>query len=283
MIDLLKFVPSTVLQHLSASEKKYLTEVFDLFDGYPSIEQMWALMDQSWVELKCDPFDIDERINCFYRHPVWLLNGLFVEAHEQSIENRKVIADWVICQQPTRVADFGGGFGGLARMIGAVSPNTQIEVVDPHPHPAAIALANKTRNVRFVPELTGKYDILIATDVFEHVPDPIGLVSETAESLYVGGQYLIANCFAPVILCHLPQLFHFNTSWDTIMRTMGLEPSASVSYGRAYEKKGELDVLSARKVAKCSARIYRWISWLPRGRSHVGRLLLAALSKCNAI
>jgi hypothetical protein len=235
MVNLAPYIPSLVLQHLTVDEASYLSEVFSRFNGYPKLEQMWALLDEPWVEYGCDPEQMDGRVTAFYRHPVWMLNGLFIEQHAQSLENRRVFADWVMRQHPARVADFGGGFGGLARFIGEVLPDTQVEVVEPHPHPAAIALAASTPNVRFVPELSGEYDLLIATDVFEHVPDPIGLAAETAEHLCIGGQYLIANCFQPVIKCHLPQLFYFQTAWDFAMQAMGLEPGKRVSYGACVQ------------------------------------------------
>lgn len=165
-----------MLLRLTANEQTYLANVFNRFNGYPSLEQLWQLMDEQWQVHNCDPLHMDDRITAFYRHPVWLLNGLFIEQDSQSLVNRHVFTDWVAAQRPVRVADFGGGFGGLARLIGARLPNTQVELVDPFPHQAAIALASDTPNVRFVPELTGTYDILIATDVFEHVPDPLLLV-----------------------------------------------------------------------------------------------------------
>lgn len=274
MTELEKFVPALVMQHLTPSEQEYLKSVFDRFGGYPDLEQIWSLMDEPWIELNCDPLNMDERVTAYYQHPVWLLNGLFVERHELSLENRRRFTQWIVDQTPQRVADFGGGFGGLARLIGEALPNAQVEVVDPHPHPAAIALAANTPNVRFVPELTGEYDILIATDVFEHVPDPIGLTAKTAEHLRIGGQYLIANCFAPVILCHLPQLFHFNASWDGVMQAMGLQPEEKVVYGRSYRCKGSLNVPAAREKAECSRKIYPIVSWLPRGEARAGRILL---------
>ena len=49
---------------------------------------------------------------------------------------------------------------------------------------------------------------MIATDVFEHVPDPVALAAKTANHLRIGCHYLIANCFFPVI-ARLPQLLHF--------------------------------------------------------------------------
>lgn len=238
--DLTTLVPPLVIHHLTAEEKAYLSQVFSRFNGYPSLEDVWQLMDEQWLAFGCDAETIDERVTAFYRHPVWMLNGLFIEQHAQSLENRRLFTNWVKQQRPVRLADFGGGFGGLARFIGQALPDSEVEVIEPHPHPAAIALAESTHNVRFVSELSGEYDLLIATDVFEHVPDPIGLAAETAAYLRHGGQYLIANCFQPVIRCHLPQLFHFNIAWDPAMRAMGLEPSETVQYGRVYLRRGEL-------------------------------------------
>ncbi|MEA1048976.1 class I SAM-dependent methyltransferase [Lamprobacter modestohalophilus] len=123
-------------------------------------------------------------------HPVWLLNGLFIEQHAQSLDNRRRFTDWVAAQSPRRVADYGGGFGGLARMIGAACPSAEVEVIEPHPHPLAIERARRSPNVHYRPALDGEYDILIATDVFEHVPDPLGLAAETAAALKPGGHYL---------------------------------------------------------------------------------------------
>jgi len=274
MTNLEKWVPSLVLQHLSAEERQYLEAVFDRFNGFPSLEQVWMLMDEPWIELGCDPLNMDERVTAYYRHPVWMLNGLFIEQHAQSLENRRVFVDWVVRQAPARVADFGGGFGGLARFIGEALPNAQVEVVEPHPHPAAIALAASTPNVRFVPELSGEYDLLIATDVFEHVPDPIGLAAETASFLRDGGVYLMANCFTPVILCHLQQLFHFNMAWDSAMQTMGLQPGERVGYGRAFRRTAsDFDIAAARRVGDCAKRLYPVVRLLPRGQARIGNLL----------
>jgi hypothetical protein len=134
-------------------------------------------------------------------------------------------------------------------------------------------MASNTPNVRFVPALTGEYDLMIATDVFEHVPDPIGLCAETASHLKVGGQYLIANCFAPVIKCHLPQLFHLEYGWDFSMKQMGLAPAEQVQYGRIYRRTGMLDVAAARKLAERARQIHPLIRHLPRGRARLGAIL----------
>ena len=106
-------------------------------------------------------------------------------------------------------------------------PNVEVEILT-HPHPAAIEESKATRNVQFVTQLVGHYDVLLATDVFEHVHDPLALVESTARHLKVGGKYLIANSFWPVIKCHLPQRFHFRNSWCAALNAMGLKPEALV-------------------------------------------------------
>lgn len=269
-----KLVTPLVLKHLTNKEKRYLDQIFQRFSGYPGLEQIWQVMDEAWIELGCDPNFLDERVIEFYRHPVWLLNGLFIEQHAQSLENRRIFTDWILQQKPSRIADFGGGFGGLARMTGQARPGMQIEVVEPHPHPAAVALAADTPNVRFVPGLTGEYDLIIATDVFEHVPDPLGLTAETACHLRIGGQFLIANCFQPVIRCHLPQVFHLHYAWDRALSAMGFSSGGKVQYGSAYVREKDLDLAAARKVEECAKRLQPLIQKFPRGKKRIGSILI---------
>jgi len=274
MPNLNSFVSDQVLEHLTMSEKKYLINIFQTYKGYPSLEQIWGLMDEVWLELGCDPTKMDEKVAAFYRHPVWMLNGLFIEQHPQSLANRHEFTNWVVRQAPMRIADFGGGFGGLARFIGQALPAIQVEVVEPHPHPAGIELVASTPNVRFVPELTRSYDLLIATDVFEHVLDPLALCAHTMNYLKLGGQYLIANCFQPVIKCHLPQLFYFEYGWESALTAMGLKSVERVSYGRAYRYAQDINLSAARQAEKFARKLYPLLKLLPRGRARTGRLLM---------
>lgn len=284
--DLCLCLSADVLRHLTREERGYLDSVFKRFDGYPRLEQIWLLMDEAWEALGCDPNFMDERIIAFYRHPVWLLNGLFIEQHSESLAHRRAFTEWIVRQAPKRVADFGGGFGTLARFVGQALPQAQVEIVEPHPHPVAIALAASTPNVRYVPRLTGEYDLLIATDVFEHVPDPLGLCEDTAAYLKVNGLYLIANCFYPVIKCHLPQLFYFACSWDAAMQAMGLIPEDRVRYGRAYRRRGELDLASARQVSDRARSLYPFICTLPlpkKGYTRLSTLAMTLLVKLTMV
>lgn len=260
---------------LDNDECEWLFGTFKRFDGaFPSLEQIWQLMDETWNTLGCDGARLDERLTAFYTHPVWLLNGLFIEQHDLSRTNRLEFSNWVAGGNPGRVADFGGGYGTLARMIGEACPTAEIEVIEPHPHRAAMERATATANVRYRAELTGYYDILIATDVFEHVLDPLALVELTARHLRPGGQYLIANCFWPVIRCHLPQTFHFRYTWDSALAAMGLIPQEIVCYGRAFARPGKLNLDRARAVERRSQRIFPWVERLPiRFRRPMARLI----------
>lgn len=113
--------------------KRIFGRVFDEFGGYPGLGLAWSLMAEPWVEFDCDPQNMDARVRAYYQHPVRLLNGLIVERHELRLENRRQFTCWIVDQAPQRVAAFGGGFGGMSRLIGDALSNVQVEVVDPHP------------------------------------------------------------------------------------------------------------------------------------------------------
>lgn len=275
MTDFLLNLPPLILENLDNYELEYLGRMLSTYGGFPSLNQIWNLLDEQWVLHDCDPNVIDERVFKFYQHPVWLLNGLFIEQHPLSMKQRLGFADWIVNKNPKRIADFGGGFGTLARMIGSALPFVNIDVVEPHPHKASIALASTTSNVNYVSELSGRYDIIIATDVFEHVLNPISLAVETAQYLNLGGHYLIANCFLPVIKCHLPQNFYLLPAWDFILEKIGLTPLEIVEYGRSYARFNEsFDIAEGAKINEIALKIWPFIQWLPKGRAKLGKILL---------
>jgi hypothetical protein len=252
-----------ITENLSKDEQLYFSKVLNDSNA-PDLEGMWELMDAVWDEYKCDPEVMDERIASFYGHPVWLLNGMFIEQHTESISHRRTFTEYVEGLKPKRVADFGGGYGSLARMIGASCMDAEVHIIEPHPRAAAVLLADKTSNVRYVTEFSGEYDVLIATDVFEHVLDPLSLIESSAAHLRIGGEYLIANCFCPVIKCHLSSTLHFRWSWDAAMAAMNMQPGKAVSYGRGYKRVGPVSSAAARNIEQSSMRYYAFIAQMPR-------------------
>ena len=60
------------------------------------LENIWQLMDLVWDEYCCDNKKLNwDNIDKFYSHPVWLLNGLFIERHALSMQHRNAISDWI--------------------------------------------------------------------------------------------------------------------------------------------------------------------------------------------
>jgi 2-polyprenyl-6-hydroxyphenyl methylase/3-demethylubiquinone-9 3-methyltransferase len=62
----------------------------------PTLEDIYRMMDFVWDEIGCDNKKYDlECSKRFYNHPIWLLNGLFIENDPVSKRHRKVISEHV--------------------------------------------------------------------------------------------------------------------------------------------------------------------------------------------
>ncbi len=105
-----------------------------------------------------------------------LRNGWFIDQDAESLAYRRATTDWVVRQAPARIADFSGGFGGLAVFVGQALPNARVKVVERQPRAVAVAMAANTPNARFVRESIGEYELLVEKDVSEYVPDCFGLL-----------------------------------------------------------------------------------------------------------
>lgn len=209
---------------LAAQEQLAVEQLLASVGPDPSLEQIWTLLDQAWQECGCDNRHSDpERYGRFYGHAVWLLNGMFIEQHAVSMGHRRAITAAVAALQPERVVDCGGGFGTLARLMAADMPAAYILIFEPYPPRHGIESCKPFANIRFVTELGQQnMDVLVSTDVLEHVPDPLALLAAMVASVRLGGRLLIANCFFPMIQCHLPGTFHLRFSFDRFCAALGL-------------------------------------------------------------
>ncbi|MFT7861146.1 MAG: class I SAM-dependent methyltransferase [Sulfurimonas sp.] len=179
------------------------------------LEQMWYLMDLVWDDYGCDNKNLDwKKIGKFYSHPIWLLNGLFIEQDEISMGHRNAISDWIIKNKFKNVVDYGGGFGTLARLIAQKDKAIKVDIYEPHPSEFGLKRASEFENITIIDKLGNDYDCLVSTDVLEHVPDPLNDFANMIKSVKVDGYLVIANCFEPVIKCHLPQTFHFKYTFN---------------------------------------------------------------------
>ncbi len=236
----------------------------------PSLEQLWNLMDQAWDRCGCDNLIPDpDRLASFYRDPVWLLNGMFVEHHVQSMGHRHAITAAVAALNPSRILDFGGGFGTLSRLLASALPQAEVAICEPYPPQHGIENCQLFANIRFIPELKSQsVDVLVSTDVLEHVPDPLALLAAMVDAVRPGGYLFIANCFFPVILCHLPCTFHLRYSFDSFCQALGLDVLGPCkgSHATIYRRSVVLepDWRLLRRMERRSQRLYPWREWRVR-------------------
>ncbi len=218
------------------------------------LEQIWYLLNKTWQDMGCDNKNLNwDKIAQFYAHPVWLLNGLFIETHDLSMQIRKNIALYISQQGFKRICDYGGGFGTLAREIAQICPDIEIDIYEPFPSEYGKKCIADFANIHFVDELKKDYyDCLISTDVLEHVDDVLETFNTMLESLQIGSKALIGNCFYPVIDCHLPKHFHFRYTFKHIATLMGVTHIGDIQgaeYVQIYHKSKPTRVNLAVKLA----------------------------------
>ena len=188
------------------------------------LENIWQLMDMIWDEYGCDNKKLNwGNIDKFYSHPVWLLNGLYIEQDPLSMKHRNAISDWIADKSSiSKILDYGGGFGTVARLIADKKSSLCVDIYEPHPSDYSKKKISDYPQIQFVSNIKGKYDVLVITDVLEHIPDPLKTFEKMILSVKDNGYLIIANNFFPVIKCHLPQTFHLRYTFNVFAKLMGL-------------------------------------------------------------
>ena len=232
--------------NLTLTEKKEIEQLLKKqnLDIKDDLRQMWYLMDLVWDEFECDNKNLDwVRISKFYSHPVWLLNGLFIEQHPVSMKHRHAISAWIVAKEFKKILDYGGGYGTLARLIAQKKPQLEIFIYEPYPSVFGLKRIKEFKNIHIIDKIEERYDCLVSTSVLEHLPDPLNEFEKMIKSVEIDGYLLIANDFYPVIKCHLPQTFHLRYSFNLFARMMGLkivgqlEDSPAIIYKKTQEIK----------------------------------------------
>lgn len=215
-------------------------------DEPPPVEQIWLEMDRVW-----DALGLDNRaalqgqsIGEFYSHPVWVINGVFSAVDPASVQHREAIAAFVSRIAVKRAADYGGGFGELALRLRSAAPKIQIDIVEPYPSKLGRSRVGGNVGIQFVNEFDGQYGCVIAQDVLEHVEHPLELTKQMVQATKLGGYLIFANCFYPVIKCHLPSTFYLRHTFTWVVSGMGLKFEGQVdgaSHALVFKKVGGID------------------------------------------
>jgi SAM-dependent methyltransferase len=182
------------------------------------------------------------------------------------------------------VLDFGGGFGTLARCIAKRSPGVRVDIHEPFPPRHGIESCRPYQNISFVSNLpANSYDALVCTDVLEHVHDPLALLATMIGAVRINGILVIANCFYPVIACHLPCTFHFRHSFDRFCEALGLEQEGASpgGHGVIYTRKKDVEPNwpKLRRMEKRSQRAFPLREWSNRHLHPWGRRFNLAITQ----
>jgi len=242
---------------LDSTSREYLRS---LPSSRPAVEWVWQEMDRVWNDVGLRntlPLSASQLAK-FYGNPVWAMNGLFTMLDPISVTHRKSIAAYLVSSGCSVVADYGGGFGMLAREIVQQNAGVSVSIVEPYPSPLAKHLLIESRGIEFIPELSKSvhYDAVVAQDVLEHVDDPVGLAFDLGNFVRFGGLIIFANCFYPVIQCHLPHTFHLRHTFRYVMQALGLQFLGIVP--------GAEHALAFRKVGKMNINAGRFVEWLSK-------------------
>jgi 2-polyprenyl-6-hydroxyphenyl methylase/3-demethylubiquinone-9 3-methyltransferase len=232
---------------LSEEERLAIDGFLRKLPNPPTQKDMWMLLDEVWDYLGCDNENLDfDKISAFYKHPIWLFNGIYIEQDDISLAHRMAITDWVIYNRNRidSILDYGGGFGTLDRLIAKRDLKLNIDIFEPHPSNMAIIKAREFPNIRFINSIELKYDCLISTDVIEHCHEPLNIFYEMIQSVKIDGHLLIANNFSPCIKCHLPSTFHLRYTFNLFAQLMGLNfiGMCHGSHAKIFQKTSEINI-----------------------------------------
>lgn len=232
---------------LDTTQREYLEHYAG--SPLPEVAEVWRLLDAVWHEMSMNAYSDDAIMARYYSHPVWMLNGVFTASDPESRTHRDAIADWIATQGVRRIADFGGGGGHLAKTLAERLPYAQIDVIEPYPSPLGCYRTRSHPGIRWLEQPEDSYDAVIAQDVLEHVRDPVALTQRLCESLTPSGYLVLANCFYPVIRCHLPQLFFLRHTFDWVVRPLGLRRQGAIpgaDHIAIYMRDGECSLPASR-------------------------------------
>lgn len=188
--------------------------------------RLLQLLDIAWHEVargSNPPTVTEDFLNTYYRHPIWLINGLFSDSDSDTVSDRLAAIRMTAHVKPKRLLDFGGGYGTGCRLAAqTLSEIEEIHLLDVgEDHHAALSHLKDYPQVKIVAKPEPPYDAVISTEVFEHLTDPVGSAHYIHSLLRPGGALAASWSFAPGIECHLPRNFHLARSMVTILRSLG--------------------------------------------------------------
>jgi len=243
-------------ESVSDKDKDYL---LNLPKDLPSMQWVWDEENRIWDLLGLNnkkPL-LEQDIGSYYSHPVWIMNGLFSEADPLSKRHHIEIIKFIDENNIKKIADYGGGSGVFAFFLVSQNSSIEVDIVEPYASEFFKEKMLPYTTANFVNDFTcNNYDAVITQSVLEHVENPIETAFKMASNVREGGLVIFADCYYPVIKCHLPSAFYLRHTFKFIMKKMGLDfvgriPNAE--HALIFKKKQYLDLdaaLSHLKIIK---------------------------------
>lgn len=240
----------------------------------PSVEWIWSEMNRVWQDQGLDNrVSLDKQdIGRYYSHPIWLVNGIFTALDKESVRHRQAIRQFLDRNGLNQIADYGGGSGVLANII-TENENTTVDIIEPYPADFYVNKYQHNHQINYIPDFAHHdYQAVIAQDVLEHVENPVKTAFTIASHARNHGYLIFANCFYPVIECHLPRTFYLRHTFPLIMKAMGLTYLGRMSeanHVQVFQKNKPINLdraLIAARLAKLVAPplqlAEKWVRWV---------------------
>jgi ubiquinone/menaquinone biosynthesis C-methylase UbiE len=135
-------------------------------------------------------------------------------------------------QQPNRLLDVGCGEGVLLNALSSILPDAQLVGIDAVPAPTNVRWWGVTGDIaRHLPFVGEAFDVVVAGEVLEHVPNPDLMLAEFRRVLSPGGHIVLST---PNIV-----------SWaNRVLVPLGIQPlftetSSEVHLGRRWRLLGQ--------------------------------------------
>jgi len=268
---------------LSAKDKEILRPLLIKHNYILSLESLWEIMDAVWDQL----YEKHKTISSvffseFYGHPVWILNGIFSDLDLVSKRHRLIFSYYSLLVNSKYILDFGGGSGVLAKYIANMSFASAIDIYEPDPNYFFIKSIQNSQ-IKFISTINKSYDLIYCIDVLEHMTNPLLGVALISDSLKNKGHAVFANCFYPVIKCHLSDNFHFRYTFSIYCFCYGLIKVSALAGTHAYVFQ-KFDYLSNLRILipllnRLSRLLYLALSILLIIKNKIRRLLQCHLRR----